>query len=52
MLNAFLCRYGGQDIHTLLGKAPGELTHREKLILAHCINEHMRTEFEPRPGAS
>ena len=48
MRDAYLARYGMQDIHTLRGRR--FLTEFEKAIFAACLEEHMRVEFSPKKG--
>jgi hypothetical protein len=43
MMDAFLARYGNQDIHRLRGVK--ELSWNEKRIFASCLEELMEREF-------
>lgn len=47
MVDAFLCRYGNQDIHQLRGV--DRLTEDEKIILSSCIAQHIENEVSDRP---
>lgn len=49
MLDAYLCRYGGQDIHRLRA-LDRPLTRREKVILRACLDELLDGEVQPMPG--
>lgn len=44
--DAFLARYGHQDIHKLRG-IDRQLTKLEKAIFAHCLIEHIENEVQP-----
>jgi hypothetical protein len=48
MLDAYLVRYGGQDIHRLRG-LDRPLTQREKLILRACLDVLLDAEVQPLP---
>jgi hypothetical protein len=48
MMDAFLARYGTQDIHRLRGVE--ELTPGEKEVFRQCLLELLRAEVEPLPG--
>jgi hypothetical protein len=50
MLDAFLARYGNQDIHRLRGVE--ELTPVEKRVFAACLAEHIKNEVGPREDGS
>jgi hypothetical protein len=47
---AFICRYGHQDVHRLLGR-PGTLTPLERTLFARALLEHWEAEVEPRAAA-
>lgn len=50
---AFLCRYGHQDIYSLLGRDPlsSPLTPLERAILIRALQEHWEAEIKARGGA-
>lgn len=48
MNDAFLARYGHQDIHRLRG-IDRPLTQFEKAIFAWCLERHIHDEVRPAP---
>ncbi len=47
---AFICRYGHQDVHRLLGRS-GPLTPLERALFARALQEHWEAEVQPRTVA-
>jgi hypothetical protein len=50
MMDAFLARYGNQDIHRLRGVE--ELSQSDKLIFRECLSELIKAEVQPLDGPS
>ena len=47
---AFICRYGHQDVHRLLGRS-GTLTPLERALFARALQDHWEAEVAPRAAA-
>jgi hypothetical protein len=47
---AFVCRYGHQDVHQLLGRTR-PLTPFERALFARALQEHWEAEVRPAAAA-
>ncbi len=47
---AFICRYGHQDVHRLLGRTR-TLTPLDRALFARALQEHWEAEVQPRAEA-